>query len=64
MNCQRAEVSRLQIIRQRNWGRTLVPQIGHNVCVSSVVRLRSRVLSPTLNVERRYKLIAYTSPHH
>ncbi|MFM7854645.1 MAG: hypothetical protein ACKO96_22645 [Flammeovirgaceae bacterium] len=31
MNCQRAEVSRLQITRQRNWGRTLAPQIGHNV---------------------------------
>jgi hypothetical protein len=27
-----------------------------NVCVSSVVRFRSRVLSPTPNVERRYKL--------
>jgi hypothetical protein len=28
--CQRAEVSRLLISRQWNWGRTLVPQIGHN----------------------------------
>jgi hypothetical protein len=27
-----------------------------NVCVSSVVRFRSRVLSPTQNVERRYEL--------
>jgi hypothetical protein len=58
MNCQRAEVSRLLISRQRNWGRTLVPQIGHNVCVSSVVRFRGRVLSPIPNVERRYKLWA------
>jgi hypothetical protein len=32
-----------------------------NVCVSSVVRFRSRVLSPTLNVERRYKL--WATPH-
>jgi hypothetical protein len=32
--------------------------ITHNVCVSSVVRFRSRVLSPTPNVERRYKLWA------
>ena len=30
----------------------------HNVCVSSVVRFRSRALSPTQNVERRYKLWA------
>ncbi len=29
-----------------------------NVCVSLVVRFRSRVLSPTQNVERRYKLWA------
>ena len=42
MNCQRAEVSRLLISRQRNWGRTLVPQIGHNVCASAVARFRSR----------------------
>jgi|GEM_PF-3348647 hypothetical protein len=32
--------------------------MGHNVCVSSVVRFRSRVLSPTPNVERRYELWA------
>jgi len=32
-----------------------------NVCVSSVVRFRSRVLSPTQNVERRYKL--WATPH-
>jgi len=32
-----------------------------NVCVSSVVRFRSRVLSPTPNVERRYKL--WATPH-
>jgi hypothetical protein len=31
-------------------------KIAGNVCVSSVVRFRSRVLSPTPNVERRYKL--------
>jgi len=30
--------------------------IAGNVCVSSVVRFRSRVLSTTQNVERRYKL--------
>jgi hypothetical protein len=30
--------------------------LAANVCVSSVVRFRSRVLSPTPNVERRYKL--------
>jgi len=30
----------------------------HNVCVSSVVRFRSRALSPTQNVERRYELWA------
>jgi hypothetical protein len=35
--------------------------ITANVCVSSVVRFRSRVLSPTPNVERRYKL--WTTPH-
>jgi hypothetical protein len=35
-----------------------VPKIGANVCVSSVVRFRSRDLSPTRNVERRYKLWA------
>jgi hypothetical protein len=61
MNCQRAEVSHLLICRHRNSGFTLVPQIGHNVCVSSVVRFRSRALSPTPNVERRYKL--WTTPH-
>ncbi len=33
----------------------------HNVCVSSVVRFRSRVLSPTQSVERRYKL--WATPH-
>jgi hypothetical protein len=33
----------------------------YNVCVSSVVRFRSRVLSPTQNVERRYKL--WATPH-
>ena len=33
MNCQRAEVSRLLICRHRNWGCTLVPQIGHNVSI-------------------------------
>ena len=33
----------------------------HNVCVSSVVRFRSRVLSPTQNIERRYKL--WITPH-
>ena len=32
-----------------------------NVCVSSVVRFRSRALSPTQNVERRYKL--WITPH-
>jgi hypothetical protein len=32
-----------------------------NVCVSSVVRFRSRVLSQTPNVERRYKL--WATPH-
>ena len=32
--------------------------ISHNVCVSAVVRFRSRVLSPKPNVERRYKLWA------
>ncbi len=32
-----------------------------NVCVSSVVRFRSRVLSPTQNVERRYKF--WATPH-
>jgi len=32
-----------------------------NVCVSSVVRFRSRVLSPTQSVERRYKL--WITPH-
>jgi hypothetical protein len=35
---------------------TLSRGIVHNVCVSSVVRFRSRVLSPTQNVERRYEL--------
>ena len=35
--------------------------IATNVCVSSVVRFRSRVLSPTPNVERRYKL--WITPH-
>jgi len=35
--------------------------MAHNVCVSSVVRFRSRVLSPTPNVERRYKL--WATPH-
>jgi hypothetical protein len=35
-----------------------VVRMSHNVCVSSVVRFRSRVLSPTPNVERRYKLWA------
>jgi hypothetical protein len=38
--------------------RRRVPRLVHNVCVSSVVRFRSRVLSPTPNVERRYKLWA------
>jgi hypothetical protein len=32
-----------------------------NVCVSAVVRFRSRVLSPKPNVERRYKL--WTTRH-
>jgi hypothetical protein len=32
--------------------------ITANVCVSSVVRFRSRVLSPIPNVERRYELWA------
>jgi hypothetical protein len=32
--------------------------MAHNVCVSAVVRFRSRVLSPKPNVERRYKLWA------
>jgi hypothetical protein len=41
INCQRAEVSRLQISRQRNSGGALVPQIGHNVCVSAVVRFEA-----------------------
>jgi hypothetical protein len=35
--------------------------IAANVCVSSVVRFRSRVLSPTKSVERRYKL--WATPH-
>ncbi len=35
--------------------------MAHNVCVSSVVRFRSRVLSPTQNVERRHKL--WATPH-
>jgi hypothetical protein len=35
--------------------------LATNVCVSSVVRFRSRVLSPTPNVERRYKL--WITPH-
>ena len=39
-------------------GRLCRPRLGANVCVSSVVRFRSRVLSPTPNVERRYKLWA------
>ena len=33
MNCQRAKVSRLLICRHRNFGCTLVPQIGHNVSI-------------------------------
>jgi hypothetical protein len=32
-----------------------------NVCASAVARFRSRVLSPTQNVERRYKL--WITPH-
>jgi len=32
--------------------------IATNVCVSAVVRFRSRVLSPKPNLERRYKLWA------
>jgi hypothetical protein len=39
----------------------LSSHIATNVCVSSVVRLRSRALSPTQNVERRYKL--WATPH-
>ena len=39
-------------------------RVAANVCVSAVVRFRSCVLSPNPNVERRYKLINYTSPHH
>jgi hypothetical protein len=38
-----------------------VDPIAGNVCVSSVVRFRSRVLSPTQSVERRYKL--WTTRH-
>ena len=39
----------------------VVSPFAHNVCVSSVVRFRSCVLSPTQNVERRYKL--WITPH-
>jgi hypothetical protein len=45
MNCQRAKVSRLLICRHRNFGCTLVLQIGHNVCVCDVAGFRSRALS-------------------
>jgi hypothetical protein len=43
-----------------NFPRTF-SRLAYNVCVSSVVRFRSRALSPTQNVERRYKL--WTTPH-
>ncbi len=36
----------------------LLAKIAGNVCVCAVVRFRSRVLSPTPNVERRYELWA------
>ncbi len=39
----------------------LFREIAANVCVSSVVRFRSRVLSPTQNIERRYRL--WITPH-
>ena len=39
-------------------GRLCRPRLGANVCVCAVVRFRSRVLSPTPNVERRYELWA------
>jgi hypothetical protein len=49
-------------VRQANVPMFEAPKLSrgivHNVCVSSVVRFRSRVLSPTPNVERRYKLWA------
>jgi len=41
------------------YGTLICPSpIATNVCVCAVVRFRSRVLSPTPNVERRYKLWA------
>ena len=61
MNCQRAEVSRLLISRQRNWGRTLVPQIGHNVNICD--RAGSLKLRPVPNTKRNKdnKTLNYTS---
>ncbi len=40
------------------FSRIFIAKIDYNVCVCAVVRFRSRVLSPTQNVERRYKLWA------
>jgi hypothetical protein len=62
MNCQRAEVSRLLISRQRNWGRTLVPQIGHNVEGCRSRASYAFVLSHVINLIKKYERTITMSP--
>jgi hypothetical protein len=62
MNCQRAEVSRLLICRHRNWGCTLVPQIGHNVNICDRAGLWNCALSTIPNSIKIAKLWTTSQP--
>jgi hypothetical protein len=58
-NCRGAEESTVGKVKTPQCrAATCHGEFAPNVCVCAVVRFRSRVLSPTPNVERRYKLWA------
>ena len=62
MNCQRAEVSRLLISRQWNWGRTLVPQIGHNGEACCRWAIKTYAFSHVRKITKKYTLWLRTVP--
>ena len=62
--CWRVFRGEKTLVLSRHCPRNRYPQIGYNVCVSAVVRFRSRVLSHETKRGTKIKLKTNTSRHH